>query len=67
MHPRFVQMMEQIGLRMFLEQYSHLKPLQLISWVVAMYLLTSAVTTPIYGKLADFFGRKIVFTVGTIH
>ncbi|WCK55660.1 MFS transporter [Aneurinibacillus sp. Ricciae_BoGa-3] len=45
---------------------SELGGLQLISWVVAVYLLTSAVTTPIYGKLADLFGRKIIFTVGTM-
>jgi len=40
--------------------------LGLISWVVSMYLLTSAVTTPIYGKMADLYGRKIVFAVGTL-
>ncbi len=39
--------------------------IDLISWVVALYLLTSAVTTPIFGKLADLFGRKKVFIVGT--
>ncbi|CUB20503.1 Multidrug resistance protein 3 [Bacillus subtilis] len=39
--------------------------LDLISWVFALYLLTSAVTTPIFGKLADLFGRKKVFLVGT--
>lgn len=39
--------------------------LDLISWVFAIYLLTSAVTTPIFGKLADLFGRKKVFIVGT--
>lgn len=38
--------------------------LELISWVFAVYLLTSAVTTPIFGKLADLFGRKVVFMVG---
>ena len=30
----------------------------LISWVFSAYLLTSAVSTPIYGKLSDLFGRK---------
>lgn len=39
--------------------------MELISWVFAVYLLTSAVTTPIFGKLADLFGRKKVFLVGT--
>lgn len=45
---------------------SDLGGLHLISWVVSVYLLTSAVTTPIYGKLADLFGRKVVFSVGAI-
>lgn len=38
--------------------------LELISWVYAVYLLTSAVTTPIFGKTADLFGRKKVFLFG---
>src|SRR5689334_8010087 len=29
-----------------------------LSWVVTGYLLTSTVSTPIYGKLGDLFGRK---------
>ncbi|GAB2670108.1 MDR family MFS transporter [Paenibacillus thermoaerophilus] len=37
---------------------------ELISWVFAIYLLTSAVTTPIFGKLSDLFGRKIVYIMG---
>lgn len=41
-----------------------LSGLTLISWVFAIYLLTTAVTTPIYGKLADLFGRKSVFVLG---
>ncbi|MEW9673229.1 MDR family MFS transporter [Ammoniphilus sp. 3BR4] len=38
--------------------------LELISWVFAVYLLTSAVSTPIFGKLADLFGRKVIFMTG---
>src|ERR1700730_13816380 len=34
------------------------------SWVFATYLLTQAVTTPIYGRLADIHGRKPVFVAG---
>ncbi|MFD1485817.1 MFS transporter [Lacticaseibacillus baoqingensis] len=34
------------------------------SWIMAAYLLTTAVTTPIYGKLADAYGRKPLFTWG---
>src|SRR5215468_4106996 len=35
--------------------------IQLYAWVFASYLLTSTVTVPIYGKLADLLGRKPVF------
>src|SRR5215468_6794729 len=34
------------------------------SWVFAAYLLTQAVTMPIYGRLADVHGRKPVFVAG---
>ncbi len=40
--------------------------LEHLSWVVTAYLLTSTVVTPIYGKLGDMFGRKIVLQVATI-
>jgi len=33
-------------------------------WVVTSYLLTSTVTIPIYGKLSDIFGRKIMLIIG---
>jgi EmrB/QacA subfamily drug resistance transporter len=32
-----------------------------LSWVATSYLLTSAIVTPIYGKLGDMFGRKKIF------
>jgi len=32
-----------------------------LSWVVTAYLLASTSSTPIYGKLGDLYGRKIVF------
>jgi EmrB/QacA subfamily drug resistance transporter len=38
----------------------------LFSWVFSAFLLTQAVTIPIYGKLADLFGRKPVFGFGVI-
>lgn len=43
-----------------------LKGLSLYSWVFAIYTLTTAVTTPIYGKLADLFGRKVIFIIGVV-
>jgi EmrB/QacA subfamily drug resistance transporter len=45
---------------------SDLSGLKLISWVFAIYTLTTSVTTPIYGKLADLFGRKKIFITGVI-
>lgn len=36
----------------------------LFSWVFAAYLLTQAVGVPIYGRLADLYGRKPVFFAG---
>jgi EmrB/QacA subfamily drug resistance transporter len=38
----------------------------LLSWVFSAYLLMQAVTIPIYGKLADLFGRKPVFIFGIV-
>jgi EmrB/QacA subfamily drug resistance transporter len=32
-----------------------------LSWVITSYLLASTLSTPIYGKLGDMFGRKPVF------
>jgi EmrB/QacA subfamily drug resistance transporter len=37
---------------------------QLFSWVFAIYLLAQAITIPIYGRLADLYGRKRVFCAG---
>ena len=46
---------------------------QLLSWVVTAYLLTATAVTPLYGKLSDIYGRRImlmvaisVFLVGSI-
>lgn len=43
-----------------------LKGFELISWVFSLYLLTSAISTPIYGKLADLYGRKNILSIGII-
>ncbi|MED1203309.1 MDR family MFS transporter [Heyndrickxia acidicola] len=45
---------------------SDLRGIELMNWVFSIYLLTSAVTVPVFGKLADLFGRKHVFLIGTI-
>jgi EmrB/QacA subfamily drug resistance transporter len=37
-----------------------------LSWVVTAYLLASTVSTPIYGKLGDMYGRKPVFLVAIL-
>ena len=36
----------------------------LFSWVFTLYLLTQAVSIPLYGRLADTYGRKPVFFLG---
>lgn len=40
---------------------SDLNGLDKLSWVVTAYLITSAVTTPLYGKISDQLGRKKIF------
>ena len=39
--------------------------INLYSWVFSVYLLTSTTTVPIYGKLADLYGRKPLFLFGS--
>ncbi len=34
--------------------------LEHLSWIVTAYLLATTIVTPLYGKLGDLFGRKIV-------
>jgi EmrB/QacA subfamily drug resistance transporter len=36
----------------------------LYTWVVTVYLLTSTVTVPIYGKLSDIYGRRPLLLIG---
>ena len=37
-----------------------------LSWVVTAYLLAQTVVTPLYGKLGDLYGRKVVLQVGIV-
>lgn len=37
-----------------------------LSWVATAYLLTSAVVTPLYGKISDLFGRKRLFMIAIV-
>src|SRR5205807_10150517 len=39
--------------------------MSLYSWAFSAYLLTSTTTIPIYGRLADVYGRKPVFLAGS--
>src|SRR5215469_9314764 len=36
---------------------------ELMSWVVSAYLVASTVTTPIYGRLSDLYGRRPILSV----
>lgn len=40
--------------------------LNLYAWVFTGYMLASAVTVPIYGKLSDVYGRKPFFITGLV-
>ncbi|WP_211748366.1 MDR family MFS transporter [Paenibacillus sp. Marseille-Q4541] len=43
---------------------SDLGDVTLLSWIFTSYLLTMAVSTPIFGKISDLYGRKPVFLIG---
>src|SRR3954452_24621974 len=40
--------------------------LEHISWVVTAYLLAVTVVTPLYGKLGDLYGRKVVLQAALV-
>lgn len=39
---------------------------QHLAWIVSAYLLTSTAATPIYGKLSDIYGRRVLLLVGLV-
>ncbi|MFN8194593.1 MAG: MDR family MFS transporter [Nocardioidaceae bacterium] len=43
-----------------------LNGLSIQAWVTTAYLITSTITTPIYGKLGDIYGRKKLFTFAIV-
>ena len=43
-----------------------LKGFNLYAWVFTAYLIASAVTVPIYGKLSDVYGRRPFYAFGLI-
>ncbi len=36
------------------------------AWVTTAFLITSTITTPLYGKLSDIFGRKPLFLIAIV-
>lgn len=43
---------------------SELNGLELYAWVTTAYMLASTVLVPIYGKLGDLYGRKLILVIG---
>jgi EmrB/QacA subfamily drug resistance transporter len=39
---------------------------ELYTWTVTIYLLTSTITVPFYGKLSDLFGRRPLLMIGIV-
>lgn len=37
-----------------------------LSWVVTSYLVATTASTPLYGKLGDLYGRKLLFAVAIV-
>jgi len=43
---------------------AELNGLELYAWVTTIYLLSSTVMVPIWGKLGDLYGRKMIMIIG---
>jgi EmrB/QacA subfamily drug resistance transporter len=44
----------------------HFSDVENLSWVVTAYLLTGTAVTPLYGKLSDIYGRRILMMIGVV-
>ena len=42
---------------------SDLGGLDYLSWVVTAYLLTATASTPLWGKISDLYGRRLIFQI----
>src|SRR5262249_54722110 len=45
---------------------SELGGLDRLSWVVTAYLLTSTAATPLWGKISDLYGRRLIFQAAIV-
>jgi EmrB/QacA subfamily drug resistance transporter len=45
---------------------SDLGGLNHLSWVVTAYLLTSTASTPLWGKISDLYGRRLIFQAAIV-
>ena len=45
---------------------SELGGLDKLSWVVTAYMLTSTASTPLWGKISDLYGRKLIFQAAIV-
>ena len=45
---------------------SELGGLNKLSWVVTAYLLTQTASTPLWGKISDLYGRKLIFQAAIV-
>jgi EmrB/QacA subfamily drug resistance transporter len=45
---------------------TELNGVDLYTWVVTAYLVTSTAAIPIYGKMSDYFGRKPMLIIGIV-
>ena len=45
---------------------SDLGGLDKLSWVVTAYLLTATASTPLWGKISDLYGRKLLFQIAIL-